>query len=562
MRRNGFRTVLRMGSALVALGAAASLVPVAPAVAQSADQINQIEAQIKALQAELARVRHDMAARDTQLRAAQQDAATARRQAAEAQAQVRTQPPAVAGIAPAQPGFAPQAVAEAGPPLPKGTVRIGGVTVTLGGFIAAEGLYRTRNETADIGSNWNTGIPLPQNPNNHTGEFRGSARQSRVSLLIQGDVNPATKVTGYYETDFLSSGTTSNSTESNSYTLRLRQAYATVDQTDWGLHVLGGQAWSLMTLDKVGITPRQENVPLTIDAQYVPGFNWARQWQVRVAKDFDDHRLWLAASVEEPQVSYYTGPNGLGTIGGTATITNAGGSLLNSTTTYSDDIAPDVIVKTAWDPGYGHYEAFGVARFLHDRISSLGSGHNDTTLAGGIGIGAIVPVVPKYLDFQFSGLGGYGIGRYGSAQLPDAILSQSGAPVPIPELMGLVGLIGHPRSDIDIYSYVGTEQEGKKAFSEAGKGYGYGSPLYSNAGCQTELSTASCTANTSGVVQGTIGAWWRFLQGSYGTLQAGAQYSYTQRSTFAGLPATSGGTGAPSTDENVVLFSLRYLPFQ
>ena len=525
-----------------------------PASAQSADaQISRIEQQIKALQDELKSVQRNLAARDAQVKAARAEAAAAnqRAQAATTQA-VAAAPPVQASVA-----------APSSPPGKLGAFRVGGVTVTLGGFIAAEGIYRTRNQTADVGSSFSTGIPFPQSPNYHTGEFRGSARQSRISLLAQGDADDQTHLGAYFETDFLSSGTTSNSTESNSYTLRLRQAYATLDKTDWGVHVLGGQAWSLMTMNKVGIVPRQENTPLTIDAQYVPGFNWARQWQLRVDKDFDDHRFWLAASIEEPQTSYYTGPNGLGVLGGaTATITNLGGSQLNATNNYSDDIAPDVIVKAAWDPGYGHYEAFGVARFLHDRVSVVGDGHNNTTLAGGIGVGTIIPIIPSKLDFQFSGMAGYGIGRYGSAQLPDAILSQTGTPVAIPEIMGLAGLIAHPVPAVDVYSYVGTEQEGRKSFTEAGKGYGYGSPLYSNAGCGIELSTAACTANTSGVVQGTIGTWWRFLKGDYGTMQVGAQYSYTRRSTFSGTAATRGGNGAPSTDENIIMFSFRYLPFQ
>ena len=553
-----------MSSKLLCASLAGSLLAAsalcAPARAQADSRMDVIEQQIQSLQNQLRQLRQDAARRDAQLRAAREDAAQARRQI---QATTAPLPAPVLAPAPAAPPPPlPAAQTTVAAPQKMGTFRLGGVTVTLGGFIAAEGVYRTRNETADIGSNYTTGIPLPQSPNYHTGEFRGTARQSRLSLLVQGDADSATHLGAYYETDFLSSGTTSNSTESNSYTLRLRQAYATLDQTDWGLHVLGGQAWSLMTMNKVGITPRQEDVPLTIDAQYVPGFNWARQWQLRAAKDFADHRLWVALSLEEPQTSFYTGPNGLGVLNGTATITNAGGSQLNATTTYSDDIAPDIILKAAWDPGWGHYEAFGLARFMHDRVSSLGSGHNNTVLAGGVGGGVILPLIPKYLDFQFSGMAGYGIGRYGSAQLPDAIVSQSGAPVPIPELMGMAGLIGHPTPAFDIFGYVGTEQEGKKAFSESGKGFGYGSPLYSNAGCSTELSTASCTANTSGVVQGTLGAWWRFLQGNFGTMEVGAQYSYTRRSTFGGIPASAGGNGAPSTDENMVLFSFRYLPFQ
>ena len=72
-------------------------------------------------------------------------------------------------------------------------------------------------------------------------------------------------------------------------------------ESDCGIHFLAGQEWSLLTTDKVGIIPRQENIPLTIDAQYVPGFNWTRNPQIRIAKDFDDQKIWLAISAESPQ---------------------------------------------------------------------------------------------------------------------------------------------------------------------------------------------------------------------------------------------------------------------
>ena len=38
-----------------------------------------------------------------------------------------------------------------------------------------------------------------------------------------------------------------NSLESNSFNPRVRQIYGTYDDTAWGLHFLGGQAWSLAT---------------------------------------------------------------------------------------------------------------------------------------------------------------------------------------------------------------------------------------------------------------------------------------------------------------------------
>jgi outer membrane murein-binding lipoprotein Lpp len=553
-----------------------------PALAQSAGdagkRIDSIQSEITQLQQELKRMRSELAARDGQVRAAQTEASRARARADQAATQAQaaqTQTTAVqaqttalqaqaASLPSGYPG--PQRASSAGGQAAGttglgGTFNVGGVRVTLGGFLAAEGVYRTRNLTSDIGSTYN-GIPTANSANYHTGEFRGSARQTRISLLAEGDIASDQKVSGYYESDFLGVGTTSNSNESNSYVPRLRQAYMTYDNTTLGVHFLAGQAWSLLTLNRVGITPRQENIPLTIDAQYVPGFNWKRQWQVRADADFFNHALWLGASVEEPQSTFYTGPNGLGVASGTALINNAGSSLLNSTTTYSNDVAPDVIVKAAFDPGWGHYEVFGLAKFIHDRVSVVGSGQNNTTLGGGVGGGLILPLIPKVLDFQFSGMTGYGIGTYGSGQLPDAILSSTGAPKPLPSYSLLGGLTAHPTPAVDIYGYVGTEQVQRTSFDAAGKAYGYGNPLYSNAGCNIELSTATCIANTSGITQGTIGGWWRFMKGNYGTLQAGAQYSYTRRTTFSGGGATANASSAPTTDDNMVLFSFRYLPFQ
>jgi hypothetical protein len=66
----------------------------------------------------------------------------------------------------------------------------------------------------------------------------------------------------------------------------------------------------------------------------------------------------------------------------------------------------------------------------------------------------------------------------------------------------------------------------------------------------------------SGVVEGTVGAWWRVLKTTYGTMQLGAQYEYVNRNTFPGVGATRGSTVAPSANESMFLVSARYYPFQ
>jgi hypothetical protein len=533
----------------------------APAAAQDADRIDAIQKQINALQQELRRMRAEMAQRDAALHAAQREAAAAHAEAARAAAA----PPAPQVVLPPVAQLAP--AAPPAPPSTPGVFHTGGLIITLGGFIEAAGIFRSSNETADIASSW-SGIPLANTPQAHETEFRGTARQSRISLLVEGDPDDVTHIAGYGEVDFQGAAPTANSNESNSYTPRLRQLYLTYERSDWGFHVLAGQAWSLITLNQHGIIPRTEDPPLVIDAQYVPGFTWARQPQLRVVKDLLDHQLWLGVSLENPQSVFNTtgystasnfpsGSNGIVLPdGGFANVNNPGGSGFAPTVNYSDEVAPDIIVKAAWDPGFGHYEAYGIARFLHDRVDMVGSGHGDTTPAGGAGAAAILTLIPGVLSLQGSFLAGYGIGRYGAGQLPDSTIKPDGSPAPIPEIQALLGLVGHPTQTVDLYGYVGTEQEDQKSFTVGGKGFGYGSKLFVNSGCSVELSPLACVGNTSGVTQGTVGGWWHFLHGNYGTMEMGVQYSYTRRTIFEGVG------GAPKADDNMVLVSSRYYPFQ
>ncbi len=539
----------------------------APAGAQDSDsaRMNAIEKQINALQQELKQMRADMAKRDAQLRAAQREAAAAHAEAAHAAAAPPSPPPTLA----LPPVTAP--VAQAAPPAPPappgkpGEFHLGGLTITIGGYIEAAGIYRSANETSDISSTF-ANIPLANTPQAHENELRFSARQSRFTALVMGQPDDVTTIAGYGEIDLQGAAPTANSNESNSYTPRLRQAYLTYDRSDWGLDFLAGQAWSLLTLNQHGDTPRQEQVPLTIEGQYVVGYTWARQPEFRVVKQLLDNQLEIGMSVENPQTVFSTsgfttttyGTANLVTLpnGQFANINNQGGTDFAPTVNYSDEVAPDVVAKVAWDPGFGHYEVKGIARFLHDRVSYVGGGHGETTVAGGVGAGAILPLIPGKLALQGSVMAGYGIGRYGAGQLPDATLKPNGAPWPIPEVQALAGVIANPIPSVDLYAYVGTEQESKASFTENGKGYGYGSSLFVNSGCDIELSALTCTGNTSGLTEGTVGVWWRFLHGNYGTMQLGAQYAYLRRNIFPGVG------GEPAANENIVMVSFRYYPFQ
>jgi hypothetical protein len=434
---------------------------------------------------------------------------------------------------------------------PSSGVHAGPVTLTFGGYTELATIYRNHNETADVGSNFNTSIPYPNSPNEHLSEFRESARQSRITMLAQSPHDGPYVAEGYFEMDFLGAAPTANSVESNSYNLRMRNIYGTFADKNIGFYMLAGQSWSLVTLDSKGMEARQEQVPLTIDAQYVPGFNWTRNPQVRFVKEVGD-AVSFGISLESPQGVVFNGPN---KPLATTVFNNPGGSLFAPTNNYTTDVAPDVVAKVAFDPGYGHYELYGLGRWFRDRVAE----QSLTTSGFGVGGGLILPIVPKVLDFQASVLAGNGIGRYGSSQLPDVTLDANGVLHTVQEYDALVGINYRPTPWWTLYSYVGTEHADAKDFSATvgGKviGYGYGSPLYDNTGCLKEGATA-CAANTNSVGQATLGAWWKYYQGALGNLQFGIQGSYTKRKIFSGLG------GNPDTSLTVGMLAFRFYPYQ
>jgi hypothetical protein len=471
---------------------------------------------------------------------------------------------------------------------PPGKFCYKGLTITPGGFFALEGVWRDHNMISDIDTPF-AAVPYPNNVPGHSDEFRLSARQSRLSLLVEGKVNPVTSFAGYGEFDFLGAAATANSNESNSYQPRVRHLYAQVDESDWGFHFLAGQTWSLATLNGFGgIKPRQEQIPLVIDAQYVPGFTWTRQPQIRAVEDLGSN-FQFGVSAETPETTFGgTIPSTIATISNngcgtsaTSTSTSSGGittttttslgsngsgfSLLNACNSYSFNQMPDFIAKASWDPTIGankvHTEVYGLGRQFTDvtttTLGGTSTGSHDVW-GGGIGGGIVAQIVPGWFDAQFSGLTGSGIGRYGTSQLPDVTANPvNGQLRPIPETQLLVGGILHAADWLDIYTYAGEEFTGAVYNSAFATANGWGDPRYVQTGCFSNFSTASCTAYKApkSVEQITVGFWDTIAKGDYGLVKWGVQYSYTEDDGFRGVG------GKPQADENLVMASFRYYPF-
>jgi hypothetical protein len=465
-----------------------------------------------------------------------------------------------------------------------------GISITPGGFLAAEFVRRSRALASDVNTPFNS-LTVPGASQSSLSEFFGSGRQSRISMLAEGRLQSA-KLSGYVEADFLSAAASSNNNQSNSYSLRQRQAWGQV-ALDNGFTLTGGQMWSLVTETKHGVDTRSEALPMTIDAQYTVGFSWARQYGLRIAKSFND-KAWLAVAIENPQATLTTHNNGdnflLGSAGASgglfnAAATSAGANIAN----YSFNPSPDVIAKLALEPGFGHYEVFGVYSRFRDRVFPCGEVASSATLCGGssvagpnalgannaskngggIGANARWSFENKHLDFGLHAFGGSGVGRYGTGGLPDASIHANGTIDLVKSYQGL-GTIEWHGSKLDVYMNAGAEYAGRAADFDpvSGKFVGYGSPMFSNTGCFTEIAPtvnngftpaglSSCTADTRVLIEGTFGIWFKPYDGSRekvnrGRIQWGPQFSYVDRNTWSGVG------GAPHGLDGMIFTSFRY----
>ena len=467
------------------------------------------------------------------------------------------------------------------------TIHYKGMTITPVAFFALESVFRTRSMNSDINTPFNA-TPYAGAAEAHTSEFNFSGRQSRIGALFTGNAG-AFKLSGYVEADFLSAAATSNDNQSNSYALRQRQIFGQA-ATAKGFTITGGQMWSLVTETKVGTDNRTENLPMTVDPQYHVGFSWARQPALRLQQKFGG--LTTAISLEEAQTIYAaTNQNANFFIGGGG----AGGGLYNPTANYSNDIAPDVVAKFAYDTKhYGHYEIGGLARFFRDRyypnqtlaVPSAAGGLNDTKVGGGFLANARFPVT-HFADIGVHVLGGTGVGRYGTSSLPDVTVHPDGTLAPIKAYQGLASVELHPMKKLDVFGYAGAEYAQRTTYlstvgTSAGKLVGYAPLSSSNAGCNTETlptstgnglagaapynpgTPASCLGATRAVIAGTAGFTYRvYTSPKYGRLQYQGVYTYLTREAWAGLTSGTFGSatatyGGPKATNNMIYTGMRY----
>ncbi len=493
-----------------------------------------------------------------------------------------------------------------------------GVNLTPGGYMAAETIFRNHGTAGDIATAFNA-IPYENATAYHLSEFYGSGRQSRLSLLAEGKVDWGT-LRGYVEADFLGSGTNSNGNQSNSYVMRQRAVWAQAALNN-GLSFTGGQMWSLATEQKKGIDAFSGNVatPQTVDPNYVPGFVWTRQFGFRMVKSYP--KVAFGISVENPQLIYstalasdtpYAVLGSAGANGGNynAAVSNCSTAVLGvnlttsvgtPTTTCSElatipfNLVPDVILKAAFDPGFGHYEVFGIGRYAHQQVypgesttsylyggvkgtgpgtpaspiakPSVAGSYNNQIALGGIGGSFRVPVTKK-IDFGGKAMYGPGVGRYGASNLADLTAAGSGQFAPIHNSSGLATLEWNVTPRLLFYANYGGDYAGRTAYAgfatvptynpttntwttaTKAVAQGYGSRLASTSTCTAEqpsgyqgtstgyYTSSGCGLNTRDVQEITGGYWYDFYKGPKGRLRQSVQYAYAVRESWSGAAAT------------------------
>ncbi len=378
-----------------------------------------------------------------------------------------------------------------------------------------------------------------------------------------GKLNSMT-LTGYYEMDWLGTGITSNNNQSNSYVVRQRQLWADARLNN-GWDFSGGQGWSFAAETTVGLQRGSEILPATIDPQYEAGFVWTRQYSFRVTRDFNN-KIFAGISAENAETLNPAGAN----LPTNLLIGSAGNGcgLYNPTANYSFNLTPDFIAKLAFEPGWGHWELFGIGRSFRDRIYPTGGNpYNNTVWGGGIGGGVRAPLANKKVTVGLKGLYGEGVGRYGSSTIADITLRPDGTISPLHGFSALSTVELNPTPRLMGYLNYGGDYIGRDYSIVNGKGVGYGTYDTNMSGCNVEVKSggsfspsnpANCGGNNKDVQEFTAGYWYNLYKGPKGGLRYGLQYSLIRRDLWSGTGGTTNpGGGAHGTD-NMVFTSFRY----
>jgi hypothetical protein len=287
--------------------------------------------------------------------------------------------------------------------------RIGGTEFTPGGFVDFENVFRSTNTTNNISTSFGA-IPFSNTVQGHLTEYRATGQYSRWNIKVTGQYG-ANNITGYIEGDFNGNDATNVFVTSNPHTMRLRLYFVDLKRGNW--EFLGGQAWGLMTPNRVGLSSMPQDLLITYneDANIQVGTNYTRAGQFRAVYHFNDNFQW-AVGVENPE-QFTTGvsfPTAF-----TAALNGQFDPQNGSNGT--PNVGPDIVTKMAWDGNpdgrHWHFELGGIMTSAKAAVIPVGGTTFQTTSKIGGGVqSAIVASMSKNFRFVANALWGNGVGRY------------------------------------------------------------------------------------------------------------------------------------------------------
>jgi hypothetical protein len=407
---------------------------------------------------------------------------------------------------------------------------IGGADFAPGGFLDFSTAWRSTNIGSGVATSF-AAVPFSNTAAGRMDEIRSSVATSRVTLTVTENPTKNLSLTGYIEADFTGNQPTSLYVTTNSNTMRMRHFWVNVQRGKW--EVLGGQAWSLMTPNRVAVSPVSSNVFLGLgeDANYLVGLVWGRAAQLRVI--YHPNKQWsIAASVENPEQFVTTA----------VTLPSyAATQVDNGTVTTTPNVRPDIVAKIAYDRQVSgkalHFELAGLSRQFRTSPAQ-GTYFDAQGLGGSFNTSLEVAKNFRLIATSFYSSGG---GRYLVGLGPDLVIGPNGSISPVHSMGGIAGFEYAPTPKSQFYGYYGgTYFDRNYSVVSPGNYLGFGFPGSSSANRQFQ--------------EPMFGYYYTFWKDpKYGALQIITQYSYLTRAPWYVAP------GTPSTAHSHMIFgSLRF----
>jgi hypothetical protein len=406
----------------------------------------------------------------------------------------------------------------------------------FGGFIDATAIRRTSNTGSGLGTSFGT-IPFANTVQGHMNDTQFSSQNSRLTLQATSKVGTA-DLKGVLELDFLGNAPNGLTVTANSNTVRMRVFWGQYRQGSFDF--LAGQAWSLMTPNRNGLSPETADIffTQTLDPNSQAGLTWGRPMQFRLTTRPNEN-LTAAVSIENPD--QYVG-SGVRLPAGFPSGEVDTGAAVNDV----PNPFPDIVGKIAFDPKIGRTHQHFDAAVLVRRFKTY-SLDTDTTFdkaASGGALTAAVELAPsvRVIGTAFFSSGG---GRYiASANLPDLIVNHDASMTLVTTRSSVIGTEVQAASNTSLYAYYSAAHATAAVSTDVdGTAIGFGVP--------------GSTAANERIAEATAGLIHTFFRDpKIGGIQLIGQYSYLRRTPFS-VPA---GTPADASVHMIYLTVWYFLP--